>query len=234
MRHPGLSISFRAGIVAVALLSGISVASAQSRWHPDISFGVHGGADVSRIMFSPSTHENMKFGATGGVAFRYSEENHFGLIAEINWTQRGWSEDFRTYTQFRYSRTLNYIEIPVMAHIYFGRGSRFFFNAGPQISLMAGESTSANFDWHDISSVPGFPTSNRRNEQLDMPVSRKFDYGICAGLGGEWRMAGHHSLSFEARFYYGLSNIFPSARTDVFHNSNAMVISAAVGYWFHL
>ncbi len=210
------------------------MAEAQSRWKPDLSFGVHGGAGASKLFFSPGIHEKMLFGPTAGVSFRYSEENHFGLIAELNYTRRGWREDFRTYTQFTYSRSLDYLELPVMAHIYFGRKSRFYINLGPQFSYMIGDGVSANFDYKDISSVPGFPTTGRNNAQLDMEVTKRFDYGICAGLGGEWRMAQRHSLSLEARFYYGLGNCFPSKRADVFHSSNAMVVSATIGYWFHL
>ena len=36
-----------------------------------------------------------------------------------------------------------------------------------------------------------------------MPVEKKFDYGIAAGLGAEWsiRRIGH--IILEARYYYG-------------------------------
>lgn len=220
-------------LTTCALTTSVCGLSAQTRWEPDLAFGVHGGAGASKIFFSPGIHEQMRFGPTAGLAFRYSEENHFGLIAELNFTQRGWKEDFRTYTQFSYSRALNYLELPVLAHIYFGRRSRFFINLGPQISYMISDGVSANFDYKDYASVKGFPLTGRTNAQLDMEVTKRFDYGICAGLGGEWRMLQHHSLTFEARFYYGLGNCFPSARTDIFHSSNAMFISATIGYWFN-
>lgn len=216
----------------MAMAASAAGLHAQSRWKPDISFGAHAGAGASKIFFSPGTHEKMRFGPTAGVAFRYAEEYHFGLIAELNFTQRGWREDFRTYTQFSYSRALNYLELPIMAHIYFGRKSRFFVNLGPQFSYMISDGVSANFDYRDYSKVEGFPVTGRTNAQLDMAVSKRFDYGICAGLGGEWRMMPRHSLTLEARFYYGLGNCFPSARTDIFHSSNAMFISATIGYWF--
>ncbi len=227
----GIALALGLGLATLGLGQTVS---AQTRWKPSIAFGVKAGADMARTCFSPSIHQTLSPGATAGVTFRYIEEYHFGIIAEIDWTQRGWKEDFRTYTQFNYRRILNYLEIPVMAHIYFGRKSRFFFNAGPVISFLLGEATKANFDPFATSEIPDFPLTGRTNAQLVMPASKKFDYGICAGLGGELWAGKHNSIYLEGRFYYGLANIFPSARADTFHSSNAMVISATVGYWFNI
>lgn len=209
-------------------------AAAQSRWQPGIAFGVRAGADMSRVSFSPSIHQSMSPGATAGVTFRYAEEYHFGIIAELDWTQRGWKEDFKEHTAFKYRRVLNYIELPVMAHIYFGRTNRFFFNAGPVVSYLLGEKTLANFDYEHYASVEGYPKTGRTNTQLNMAAEKRFDYGICAGIGGELWVGRHNSLYLEGRFYYGLANIFSSKRADPFHNSNSMVASVVVGYWFNL
>ena len=94
----------------------------------NVAIGVKGGVDFSRVFFNPSVDQKMKMGMSGGFMFRYIEENHFGLIAELNFVQRGWEEDFED-APYNYSRTLNYLELPVMAHIFFGRRGKFFFNA---------------------------------------------------------------------------------------------------------
>lgn len=207
---------------------------AQTHYHSNVSFGVKGGVDVSRVFFNPSVHQSFQLATTAGVTFRYIEENHFGLIAEVNFAQRGWKEDFEELKEFSYSRTLNYIQIPVLAHIYFGRRGRFFVNAGPEVGLFLGESTKANFNPAQIATIPGFPVKNRTNAQMNIDVSQKFDYGITAGLGGEFNINRRNSLYLEARFYYGLGNIFPSDRRDVFSSSNQMTISATIGYWFRV
>lgn len=205
----------------------------QTHYSGNVSLGVRGGADMSQVMFHPSVSQKFKVGATAGFTFRYIEENHFGIIAELDFTQRGWTEDFED-APFSYSRTLNYIEIPVMTHIYFGRRGRFFFNAGPVVGYMLGDSMKSNFNPYDWKHEPGFPDRNRTNDQIDMQISNRFDYGICAGLGGEFNINRKNSLSLEARFYYGLGNIMPSKRADVFSASNSMTISLAVGYWFRI
>ena len=91
---------------------------------------------VSRKAFLP--------GANGGINFRYMEENHFGFIVELNFEQRGWKEDFEK-RPFSYSRTVNYLQLPFLAHIYFGRRGRFFINAGPLSVLLLGESNKFKF-----------------------------------------------------------------------------------------
>ncbi len=217
----------------LTLLLGIGLAGAQSHYDSNISLGVRGGADMSKMFFHPSVEQLFNFGATAGITFRYVEERHFGLIAELNFSQRGWKEDFED-APYNYSRTLNYLQLPILAHIYFGRRGRFFINLGPEFGLMLGDKTSANFDPTQIETLPDFPYKNRMTSQLTEPVKSKFDYGITAGLGGEFLVNPRNSLSIEARFYYGLGNVMAAKRTDPFQTSTQMTLSLAIGYWFRI
>lgn len=222
--------------MAAALLLAMGMAtgvSAQTHYASNVYLGVRGGADMSQVFFHPSVKQNFLFGATGGVTFRYIEERHFGLIAELNFSQRGWQEDFED-APYSYSRTLNYLQLPVLAHIYFGRRGRFFINLGPEFGLYLGEKVKSNFDVNEIENLPDFPNKNRMNSQLTEPVKSRIDYGITAGLGGEFAVNPRHTLSIEARFYYGIGNIFSSKRTDPFQTTNQMTISLALGYWFRI
>lgn len=215
---------------------GVFACMAQSNhYEGNIFVGAKGGVTISRTFFNPSVPQSMKFGGMAGVMVRYIEENHFGIIAELNFEQRGWKEDFKD-TDFRYSRTLNYIQLPVLAHIYFGSPrAHFFVNAGPEIGLMVGESTSANFDSANINTIPGFPLTGRQVAQLTLPAPTKLDFGISGGLGTEIFLDnGKGSLTIEGRFYYGLGNTLKCGRTETFSSANSMSIMASVGYWFQL
>ena len=55
----------------------------------ELSVGVKGGVTIPNMAFSPSIQQNTWVGYTTGLTFRYIEENIFGLIAELNFTQRG-------------------------------------------------------------------------------------------------------------------------------------------------
>lgn len=223
----------RLAAVCSVVACGIFSAGAQTHYSSNVAVGGHGGVDFSKVFFNPAVKQSMKMGMMGGVMVRYIEENHFGLIAELNYVQRGWAENFEG-APYNYSRTLNYVELPVMAHIYFGRRGKFFFNAGPQVALYLGDSVESNFDPSQMATLPDFPASNRMNEQMLLDVNQKFDYGISAGLGAEFNLNKRNSLTLEARFYYGLGNVFSAKRSDTYSASNQMSISATVGYWFRI
>lgn len=218
------------GIVFLFLSSSLY---SQTHYSSNVSIGGKMGADFSRVFFNPSVEQGFLPGFTCGFQARYIEENHFGLVGELNFSQRGWKENFEG-APYSYSRTLNYMDLGVYAHIYFGRRGKFFVNAGPQIGVFLGESTSSNFNPAEMNSLPGFPIRNRTNNQMLMSATQKLDYGISAGVGGEYNLKPKHSISVEFRFYYGLGNIFPSKRADVFNSSNQMTLAATIGYWFRI
>ncbi len=229
------AISYRRVAIALtAMLLCVSAAMSQTHYKPRISIGGRAGATMGRMSFSPSVEQKWVMGTTGAVSFRYTEEKLFGLIAELGWVQRGWKEDFET-APFEYSRTLTYLQLPILTHIYFGsRRFKAFVNLGPQVAYLIADNIKSNFDYRNPASVEGFPNKNRMTEQMSMDVANKFDYGICASVGGEFFVAPRHSLSLAGRFYFGLGNIYPSAKADTFSASRSMSLEFSLGYYFRL
>lgn len=211
------------------------VCNAQKLYKSHVHIGAKGGAALSSMSFSPSVEQSMTNGFIGGLAFRYAEERHVGLVAELNIAQRGWKESFEVGEPFEYNRTLTYIQIPLMTHIFFG-GQRFkgFINLGPEVSYLIGNSINANFDYGDVPNVPGFPVTNRMTEQLSMAVKNKFDYGITGGIGMECKLNHRHSITLEGRYYFGLGNIFPASKKDVFDASRHSSIMVTLGYYYRI
>ena len=218
-------------IIFISMLTGLS-ATGQTHYYSNVSLGVRAGADISRMFFNPSVSQGFKPGALAGITFRYVEESHFGLIAELNFIQRGWKEKFEE-TDYTYQRTMNYLQLPVLAHIYFGRRGRFFANVGPLIGLRLSDSYKSNFDIDNTSMLPDFPKYHGI-QQYTEPVKQRVDYGICAGLGGEFNINKRNSLALEVRFYYGLGNLFGSSRKDYFNASNSMALEFTLGYWLRI
>ena len=62
----------------------------------------------------------MKLGFNGGATIRWNTEPNLGIQAELNFTQHGWEEKFEEKPQYKYSRTVNYMELPFLTHIHFG------------------------------------------------------------------------------------------------------------------
>ncbi len=217
----------------ILVLIAAFTAAAETYYKPHIYVGGRAGISMAQMSFSPSVRQGMTSGTTGAVSIRYTEEKLFALVAEFGWTTRGWKEDFEE-SPLSYSRSLTYINLPVLTQIRFG-SSRFktFINLGPQFAYMIGSSISSNFDYRDVASVPDFP-ANRQTAQLDMEIKNKFDYGICGAVGFEFFVKPRHSVQLEGRYYFGLGNIFPSRKADHFSASRNMSIEISLGYNFRL
>lgn len=221
-------------VLLLTVFLGIMAAKAQTHYIPHVWVGGHAGMTMSEMSFSPSVRQSMVQGMTAGLSFRYAEERHVGLIAELNISQRGWKEDFEG-APFSYSRRLTYMEIPVLTHIFFGSPKfKGFFNLGPVVGYMIGDNIKSDFDYAHPDEVPGFPLTNRSTEQMAMEIKNKFDYGITTGAGCEFVVKRRHAFTLEARYYFGLGNIYPSSKKDTFSASRGTSIMVTLGYMFRL
>lgn len=176
--------------------------SAQARLdNPEVYVGANFGVTESMVMFTPSVSQGFLMGYNGGVVFRYIAEKYVGMQAEINYSQRGWTESSGLYT-----RQLNYIELPFMTHIYMGKKSRFFINIGPKVSYLLSEKVVLN-------------QNTTSDTQHITAIQNPFDYGLCGGLGLLFNIKGN-IIQLETRTYYGFSDVFSNKKTDYFSKSN--------------
>nr|MBP7471382.1 PorT family protein [Prevotella sp.] len=221
----------------------------------DFAVGVNGGYIMSSVGFTPDVSQGKHGGITGGLSVRYTCEKYFSTIcslyAEINYASLGWKENItdmkdaqavnvQTGKGMDYSRSVNYVQIPLFAHLAWGReknGLNFFFNIGPQFGYMISESTNCNFDVNkEIQNITD-GTSTRSNTvmaQDTMKVENKFDYGIAGGIGLECSVPKMGHFLVEARYYYGLGNIYGNSKLDYFGKSNYGNIVIKAAYLFDL
>lgn len=232
--------------ILIAAISFPLFAHAQIGEHRNtLSIGANAGYNLTSIRFTPKVLQGMKGGTNIGFTARYSVEKYFATIAsiqaEVNYSQMGWKEDIRdmnnqpvinsvTKQAEEYERTINYIQIPLFAHLAWGKenkGFNFFLNAGPQFGVYMSESTKTNFDW---ASRNVDDRSNKVVAQDTMSVENKIDYGIAAGLGVEWATKKLGRFTLEARYYYGLGNIYGDSKRDYFGSSNYGTITIKLGW----
>ena len=199
------------------------------------SIGVNGGYAMSNIGFTPSVSQGKRGGMTGGLSMRYVCEKYFSTIcsiyAEVNYAQLGWKENIKdvnnqpvinasTKEAENYKRTLNYIQVPIFAHLAWGKeqkGFQFFIQAGPQFGYLLSESTDSNFAFDQRNMDD---RANKVYAQDSMSVENKFDYGIAAGAGIEFSAPKIGHFLLEGRYYYGLGNIYGDSKRDYFSKSN--------------
>lgn len=241
MKHPLLSLF----LLFYPLLLMAQVGSHRN----EFAVGVNGGYVLSNVGFVAKVTQAFHGGMTGGVSFRYISEKYFQTLcsihAEINYVQAGWKEDIvnlqnepvlnkNTGLAEEYSRTISYIQVPIFAHLAWGkeqRGFQFFFQAGPQFGYMLNESTQMNFD---LNQANVRDRANTETTQYKMPVEHKFDYGIVAGIGVEYSLPKVGHLLLDARYYYGLGNLYGDTKRDYFARSNLSNIQLRLSYLFDI
>jgi hypothetical protein len=189
----------------------------------EFSYGISAGTTFARVSFNPRVIQGYSTGMTFGITGRMTMGENVGLQLELNYAQQGWNEDFsETETpDYRYHRKLNYIQMPFYTHVRFGgKTVKAFVNAGPQIGYFLSESTSDNLN--DAS--PG-----RVNDQHNMPVEKKFEWGIGGGPGIELRTGIGYFL-IEGRYFYSFADIYSTQRKDSFAKASTQTIIAKITY----
>ena len=236
-------------LIAVLSMTAASIHAQIGQHRNDFAVGFNAGFVLSNVGFTPTVSQSFHGGVTAGVTARYVCEKYYSsicaIVAEVNFASIGWKEKIldkydqpvinpSTNEQEQYSRTTNYVQIPIFARLGWGReekGVQFFFQAGPQFGLFISESSSANFD----TDHPNLDErSNKTVAQYDMSVENKFDYGIAGGLGMEYSVPRVGHFMIEGRYYYGLGNIYGDSKKDYFGKSNFGNIIVKLTYLFDI
>lgn len=207
------------------LLSAMSMAQPRLR-RPEIYIGVHGGVMASTVMLKPSVANidimQSPLSPNCGIVFRYAGHKVCAIQAEINYMQRGWHETITTTAQpIEYYRTLDYIEVPLLMHLYFGKERfRAFLNLGPQIG----------YCFRDIATE--LPSSITQPQY--QPIDKHFDWGLAGGLGCYYRTRKIGLFQLEARFNFSMGTIYNNRKVDYFSQSNLMNLSLNFAYLWEI
>lgn len=193
------------------------------------AIGINGGINLNKVSFTSDVRvkEQMQIAPTFGVTARYISEKYFAMICgiqvELNYSQRGWKEDPEE-KPYSYERKMNYLELPFLVHLAFGkeRGAQFFVNAGPQLGYLLNEKEVFGGDWQTYS-----------YQQHGKATERKIDYGIVGGGGLELR-TGAGNFLLEGRYYFGLGDFFNNSKRDYFERSAHSTISVRLTYLFDI
>lgn len=206
----------------------------------DWCFGINTGVDLNKVGFTPKINQKIYPGATTGLTMRYTSERYMGMYcafqAELNYAGLGWREDIYSSQNVKlddkYRRNLSYLQVPAMAHLSFGKydeGFRGYFVAGPQFGFLVGDREKRSETWTTWGDTPD--RMNGITAQYGKKAENKFEYGITAGLGGEFTTPMGHFL-LEGRYYMALSNIYGNSKTDPFPKSNNSTITIKLTYLF--
>lgn len=228
--------SLRLLAAAMSVTAGMSTASAQvGDARNDFSVGVTAGYTMTKMDFMPRIKQKNMGAPMFGFAARYVCEKYFttvcGVVAEVQMAKLGWEEIIEDGTGNTYKRDLNYVQVPILMQMGWGRerkGFKFLFEAGPQLGYyISGKEHKGGGEWN---------TSLRPNHvthQYGREPDNKFDYGITAGLGLEFSSPIGHFL-LQGRYYYGLGDIYDNSKRGYFSRSAHQTIGVKMTYLFDI
>jgi len=228
-------------LMALPLLVNAQKDEFKPGWEVGIGFGpTFSSMDFQSFMPNAWTKINTKSlqQYAGGVAVRYISEKNLGFIVELNYSQQGWQQDFVSKDNplanmgFEHIHKLNYLEMPILTHIYFGNKVRFVVNLGPKISYLLNDSESINQSLSDYLSS-GNADGGFETYQYYRLADRKIDYGLMGGMGLEFR-TGIGNFLLEGRYTFSLGDIYKNSKADHFSRSANRVISAKLTYYIKL
>ena len=191
--------------------------------------GAQAGALASMVIFNPTVSQDplhCYLGPTAGVVFRYIGHKVCGLQVELNYMQRGWQE-YSKSDGYGYRRQLDYIELPLLMHLYFGKHARGFFNLGPQIGYLVNETQKNTPTAYSTAWTSGKGSGTYHQY---VPIEKRFDWGLAGGIGFYYRTPHAGTYQIEARFNYSLGSNFSTSKMDYFSASNNMNLSLTFAY----
>ncbi len=227
----------------------LTVHAQVGEYRNDFAVGGSIGLMLSEVGFMPEVPQTQHKGGTVGLTFRYTCEKYFSSIcavtAEVNFAQVGWTQEILTKDDDpvmntvtgkpeQYQRDLTYLQIPIFARMGWGRerkGFQAFFQVGPQFGAFLTSTIEKNYDFQTRNLAA---RTSRIVAQEEMPIEKKFEYGIAGGGGLEFShpKLGHFLL--EGRYYYGLGDIYNNSKRDYFGRSNLMNITVKFTYLFDI
>lgn len=209
MKKQTLRISLLA-FFAITVSIGVFAQGSDRTW----SMGPEVGVNFSKLG-GDADETDYNAGLLAGGFVTYSIRDTYGFTAKILFSQKGAAggglfggDDTKLH--------LKYIEIPVLARVFFNRegtvrpnvflGPSFGFLTGAKVKV--GDGDYENFDNYD----DAFNT---------------FDLGLAAGLGLNIRVAEEMYFIVDARYTYGLSDIVVGSGSA---NNQAVAVSAGLSF----
>ncbi|MGA0556309.1 porin family protein [Larkinella sp. VNQ87] len=173
-------------------LTSSSALFAQQRW----SAGPRLGVNVSSL-YGKSSYYNAKAGLVAGAFVSYSAINHFGISADVLYSQRGGKYD-NAADRSSHIQHLNYLEIPVVARYYLNLSGNFRpnFFIGPSLGILLNSKRTES-----IYQGREFPDSNTDDEFE--PV----DLGATGGFQANFKVKNTQRFLIDARYTLGLTNV---------------------------
>lgn len=207
-------------LLLIISLQILSLAKAQeSDFRPRFMIGPTGGVNLSSVIFQPTIQEKIKLGYDAGIVMRYDVTRFAGVWVEVDYSMRGWKEVNENVPGYEYTRSVSFVNVPVMTHFMIGSGAvKATIDAGAHFGYYLGERS--NTILPDDGETKGVVTVHH-----DTPIQNKFAWGVGGGAGVEYHTR-HMVVGVRGSYVYGFGDLFHNTRSDIFVKSSEQIIAA--------
>ncbi len=210
-------LSIRLIFFMLLLLPGFLFAQEEA-YPKQMGIGFKGGLSYSTVAIDlPLQQINPGIDPSFGLIFSYVDKKTVGIQLELNYLTKSWEEIPDANQSFRVQ--LNYLEIPLLTTLHFGKRLKFIVNFGPYLNLLLHEQSQSNLD-NNSDFYPYY--SNRTPSGAD--------FGLIGG-GGLRLKTKLGLFQVEARYSYGFQNIYDITKSGL-NFSNLSQINLSLSYQF--
>jgi hypothetical protein len=206
--------------------------------YPQFNIGLKAGATFSNILYDEKPFQvsniqtQIKPGIMGGLTFQFIHPKNAGIQFELLYMEKGFNTKYDSSNNTRYERSIEYISLPILTHISFGK-KRF------QISLILGSFVSYAISSSELL-IDG-TQEIRRTYAWDKEIDNRFEFGLQAGIGirntfsfGIIEVQGNFSFTFTSLYRWEAVNKDPEM--DRFFElpevAQSQVYHVAISYYY--
>lgn len=223
----------------------------------EVRIGLHGGLSVPNIQGGTNERSegySSRLGPYFGFFAEYAIRPHLSLRGEINYSSQGGKRngvqpitsdqlvgvlipgDMTLYADFNNETILDYIEIPVMAKLSWGRTTRLFADLGPYVGFLVRAKTVTDGTSQIYMDSEGTTAFIGDIFSFDATTDVKGDInstntGIAGGVGVETPF-GPGAICLDAHFSTGLTNIQKDIAVNGKNHTGAVAV--LIGYSYPL
>ena len=171
----------------------------------NFNIGIEGGPSLISLHGNDmvESYDDLSLGFSGGLSFQYNFSKLVALRTNISFERKGLTTKNQATDEYgnpigelTFHSNFNYLTIPLLGRLTFGKKINFYINAGPYLGYLLNQK--------DITEAFGeYPKSELDNTDN----FKRLDFGITSGLGMNFPIQEKFLLNFEIRNNLGLTNI---------------------------
>ncbi len=191
-----------------------------------IELGIEAGLNSSQFINNEADSYNNLYNTeysgnispSGGVNFQVNAKRFFSFKTGVSFdrkvytirTEQGSSQIGSTY-QRRDVNTFDYVSVPLLGKLTFGKKVQFFLNAGMYFAFLADQNRLSEGSSSEIFQGQSY-YHEFSSSKSTMDSYKRYDFGLIGGLGLGVPIKKHWHVSLEAREVIGLMNVYSTTK----------------------